>query len=231
MPRIVRNRLAYFALLMVDAEVQKIHWNEATAGSNTTIVDRQVEAHYHALCTGDVELAKSTALYYGSELSEIARRLSIEAADIEDDSEKRSRFKAAADLFHHVVAHFDETDAYAWEYYAYNLARAGLPETNRVLDAYQRAFTLRRGNPLYHGRLLGFRAQLGQRIVDEAISSMRRYALDAPQRESMSFFAEPVMSGLWRGAQRQQTRELLAACGALLETLAPRAMQKATWAK
>jgi hypothetical protein len=161
MPRIVRTRLAHLAQLMVDAEVQKIHRSEAEIGQDLAAA-LQVEAHYHAICTGDVDLVMRTAVYYGSELSEVARRLSVEAQDTEDDFEKRRLFAAAADLFRHVVTSFDETDAYAWEYYGYNLARAGSSNVMEILNAYQRASTLRPGNPLYHGRLLGFRAQLAR---------------------------------------------------------------------
>jgi hypothetical protein len=231
MPRIVRDRLDQLAQMMVEDEAQEIHRAEAELGPNYFMAALQVEAHYHAICTGDVELAKRTAVYYGSELSEIATRLSVEAQDTEDDSVKRRLFMAASNLFHHIVETFDETDAYAWEYYGFNLARAGSPDRAEILEAYRRAHTLRRGNPLYHGRWLGFRAELGQQVVDEAIDAVQRYAMDPPERESVSSFAEAILSGLWRGVQRQQVRKLLASCGALLERLAPRVIQKAAWAK
>jgi hypothetical protein len=231
MPRIVRNRLAHLAQMMIEDEAQQIHRAEAELGPGDFMAALRVEAHYHAICTGDAELAKRTAVYYGSELSEVATRLSVEAQDLEDDSAKRERFMAAANLFHHIVETFDETDAYAWEYYGFNLARAGSPDRPEILDAYRLAHTLRRGNPLYHGRWLGFRAELGQQVVDEAIDGVQRYAMDPPERESVSFFAEAILSGLWRGAQRQQARKLLTSCGALLERLAPRVMSKAAWAR
>lgn len=230
MPRIVRARLTHLAQVMIEDEAQQLHRTEAELGSNIPAADSRVEAHFHALCTGDVELAKHTAVYYGSELSEVAKRLSVEAQDTEDVVERKRRFLAAADLFHHVVQSFDETDAYAWEYYGYNLARAESSDSEAILDAYQRAHNLRRGNPLYHGRLLGFRAQLQQQVVDEAITGVHRYAMDPPERESVSFFAEAIVGGLWRGGQRQQTRRLLDACRPLLERLAPRVIAKTSWA-
>lgn len=231
MPRIVRDRLDHFARMMVEDQAQQLHRAEAELGSGTSVAALQVEAHYHAICTGDVELAKQTAVYYGSELSEIATRLSVEAQDAEDDSAKKRLFMAAAKLFHYIVETFDETDAYAWEYYGFNLARADSPDRAEILEAYRRAHTLRRGNPLYHGRWLGFRAQLGQQVIDEAIEGVQRYAMDPPERESVSFFAEAVLSGLWRGAQRQQVRKLLDTCEAMLERMAPRVMQRAAWAR
>jgi hypothetical protein len=230
MPRIVRARLAQLAQLTVAVELQGVHRSEAEADANAD-TGTQVEAHYHAICTGDIELAKRTAVYYGSELSEVATRLSLEAQDTQELSEKQRLFTAAADLFHHVVTSFDDTDAYAWEYYGYNLARAESADAAEILEAYRRAFALRPGNPLYHGRLLGFRAELGQRVVEEAIASVHQYALDAPERESVSLFVEAVMKGLWRGVQRQQAHKLLTSCHALLERLAPRTLQRAAWVR
>ena len=235
MPRIVRDRLDHLARVMMEDEVQELHRAEAERAeatrSDSSVAPLQVEAHYHALCTGDVELAKRTAVYYGSELSEVATRLSVEAQEIEDEVEQKQRFLAAAKLFHHIVETFDETDAYAWEYYGFNLARADSSDRAEILEAYRRAHTLRRGNPLYHGRWLGFRAQLGQQIAEEAIEGVQRYAMDPPERESVSFFAEAVLSGLWRGSQRSQARRLLVTCGAMLERLAPRAIRKTDWAR
>jgi hypothetical protein len=230
MPRIVRARLAQLAQMMVAVELQEVHRSQAEPGASTD-AETQVEAHYHAICTGDIELSKRTAVYYGSELSEVATRLSLGAQDVQELSEKKRLFTAAADLFHHVVTNFDDTDAYAWEYYGYNRARADSADAAEILEAYRRAFTLRPGNPLYHGRLLGFRAELGQRIVEEAIASVHQYALDAPERESVSFFIEAVMKGLWRGVQRQQAHKLLTTCHALLERLAPRTLQRAAWVR
>jgi hypothetical protein len=230
MPRIVRDRLDHFARVRMEDEAQALHRAEAES-ADTSAAALQVEAHYHAICTGDVELAKRTAVYYGSELSEVATRLSVEAQEVEDKAAQRRGLLAAAKLFHYIVETFDETDAYAWEYYGFNLALAESPDRDEILEAYRRAHTLRRGNPLYHGRWLGFRAQLGQQIADETIEGLQRYAMDPPERESVSFFAEAVLSGLWRGSQRAQARKLLATCEAMLERLAPRAMRRADWAK
>jgi hypothetical protein len=229
MPRIVRNRLTYFAQAVVAGEVDKVHRREASATASSA--DLLVEAHYHAICVGDIELAKQTAVYYGSELSEVARQLSLSAQELEDEGERRRRFLAAANLFHYVVTDFDNTDAYAWEYYGYNLARGGSSDSTEIRHAYECAYNLRRGNPLYHGRWLGFRAGLGEHVVKEAIDGVRRYALDPPEREPVSFFAEALLRGLWRGRQTQQANELLDACGPLLSQLAPRAMTMAHWAR
>jgi hypothetical protein len=51
MPRIVRARLAHLAQFMVDTEVQRIHRMEAEVRQDT-VAALQVEAHYHAICTG-----------------------------------------------------------------------------------------------------------------------------------------------------------------------------------
>jgi len=219
-PRLTRERLYRLAEVTLDAEVEQIHHAEAEAGTQTGIeIDDAVEAHYHAVCTGDADLAKRTAAYYGSELSDVARRLSLDAKAA-PPGERKHLFRRAADLYLYVLQNFDDTDAYAWEYRGYNLALAD-GSASEVREAYAKANALRPGNPLYHGRLLGVRGQLGERIVEEALAGINKYALDDQEREPVAYFAKAVLDGLRRGGERPQERAIVSKCRDVLQALAP----------
>ena len=231
-PRLVRRRVVAVAGFVHSDEYDALHRLEAERGAAGTLSTAElVEAHYHAVWTGDVELAKQTARYYGSELCEVARRLSLQANDLLDNpAERRRLYSSAADLYRHVVTRYDATDAYAWEYLGYNLALAKSTDTSQALAAYREAYRLRRGNPLYHGRFLGYRGQLGERIVPEAVAGIGEYAPDEPERGALSYFAKAVFDGLWRGGQQAQAREILLQCEANLADLDPAGV-KTDWAR
>jgi hypothetical protein len=220
MPRTVRARLAGLAEGTMPAEVAALHVAEGRAATPTSSVSEVVEAHHHAVRSGDLDLAVTTARYYGSELAEVAKQISRDAAG---PPASKQGFARAAQIYQTILDRFDATDAYAWEYYAYNLARADGP-SDEVLRAYQRAHAHRPRNPLYHGRWLGYRGQLGEVVVAEAIAGIREYALERDQsRQPVSFFARAVFAGLDRGDAHGQVTAIRAACGALLRDLAPNA--------
>jgi hypothetical protein len=132
----------------------------------------------------------------------------------------------AAELFQEVVDRFDATDAYAWEYLGYNLARANDASQNeRILKAYERAYNLWRKNPLYHGRLLGFRGKLGMYVAPEVMRGLDRYVSEyRDESDAVSYFAETALTGLRRGGQQAQLDEILSRRRSILERFAPRAL-------
>lgn len=151
-------------------------------------LDEELEAHYHAISSGDVNLAVKTARYYGADLRRLARRLS-----------DQKRYAEAADIYRTIVERFDRTDAYAWEYYAYNLAlehRAAIPaEVERTIrEAYRKACDYDEDNPLYRGREVGFRARMGEDVQGEFDSYV--YQFQQMPWSAVSFFARPVLEAL-----------------------------------
>lgn len=184
-----------------------------------------LEAHHHAVLAGDVERAKSSGRFHGLELRALATQLSARAAEQRDSS----GFERAASLFRYVLDHFDPSDAYAWEYLGYNLARAHIPGREAdVRRAYERAHELWPGNPLYHGRLLGYRAELGEDVAEVAVGLMFRYAnlFAADGDDGLSYFADAVVSGMMRGGRWSQMRRVRSERGALLEERAPRVWER-----
>lgn len=161
--------------------------------------EQLVEAHHHAIAAAEEDMAVETARYYGTDLRELAYSLSA-ARD----------FTAAARLYERIVTEFDEKDAYAWEYLAFNLARAkgaGATELQRraIEDAYQRASELAPSNPLYRGRLLGYQARLGRDVRAAVERALHLWARD---RTALSFFGKPVLEGLRAGRKQSLANEL-----------------------
>lgn len=225
MPRLVRDQLRAFAPLGMAKEVRRLHAQMAAQTLQDRATSDQLEIHHHAVLARDVERAKGTARFYGTELRDLATQLSLEANRRGD----RAGFRRAADLFEYVVLRFDPSDAYAWEYYGYNLARTSrtLDATTRarVREAYDRAHRLWPGNPLYHGRLLGFRGEHGENVTADVSSWLDRYVQQfGDERDAVSFFAEAALNGLRRGHQDQQVAQIVARKRPLLERFAPRAL-------
>lgn len=226
MPRLVRDLLRRFAQLGMASETRGLHERLAAEPIETKGTSAQLEIHHHAVLARDVERAKLTALFYGTELRDLATQLSLEG----HRERERAKFAQAAELFKYVVNTFDSTDAYAWEYLGYNLARAG-DVTNRpqIREAYEKAHRLWPDNPLYHGRLLGFRGQLGQDIVADFASWFDRYVNKfGDERGAVSFFAEATLKGLRRGGRKDQVARIVAQKRALLDRFAPRALTVVT---
>ncbi|KYF85886.1 hypothetical protein BE20_13450 [Sorangium cellulosum] len=228
MPRLMREILRGFALLSMPGAVNALHRRLGARPIEGEPVAEQIEIHHHAVQAGDVALAKRTARFYGTELSDLARQLSIEAHREADRHSKAAKFKKAAELFDYVVSQFDKTDAYAWEYLGFNLARAhDASQNDRILDAYEKAHTLWRDNPLYHGRLLGFRGKLGEWVAPEIMRWLDHYVSQyGDEREAVSYFAEAALAGLRRGGQRAQLDTVLSRKRSILERFAPRALSR-----
>lgn len=219
-PRRIRSMLSAYAAFEKDKR-RAVHAAIASEGFEHRPIDVQAEIHHHAVRAGDVERAKSTARYYGDELRELATQLSRESKEFDD----------AATLFRHIVEHFDATDAYAWEYLGYNLARWDRSTGNRgrhqaeILDAYRKALQHARSNPLYHGRELGYKAELGFDIRGEFDRYIAEY-YRLFDESGVSRFVEPVLDGLHRGKFDEEIKRILTQWRALLERTAPRSIAK-----
>lgn len=125
------------------------------------VPSQSIEAHWHAIMAGDAERALATARYYLNDLREIAKRHSASR-----------RWHDAAEIYARILEH-DDSDAYAWEYWGYNLARldddADAPRRTEAIErAYARAHALAPSNPLYHGRMLGFALRRHTATIEDA---------------------------------------------------------------
>jgi hypothetical protein len=222
MPRLVRDLLRRFAPLGMAGETRRLHERLAALPMKTEGTAVKLEIHHHAVLARDVERAKNTAIFYGTELRNLATQLSLEGGRVGE----RAKFARVAELFEYVVSNFDPTDAYAWEYLGYNLARADeATNRSRILQAYEKAHQLWPDNPLYHGRLLGFRGRLGRDIVADFARSLDQYVNKfGDERDAVSFFAEAALRGLRRGKEVNQVTRIVAQKRALLERFAPRAL-------
>jgi hypothetical protein len=174
------------------------------------LVDEQLEVHHHAVEGGNLEDAKRTALYYGADLRSLAFRMSRE-----------ERYAEAARVYQIILDEFDPEDAYALEYLGYNMAldahrrvaRGGETltpeEQRRILNVYARAADKAKTNPLYDGRLLGFRAQLGEPVRTRFDELMRSYRETSRwKKTAMGYFAKAVFDGLARGSRIGERDEL-----------------------
>jgi tetratricopeptide (TPR) repeat protein len=203
MPRAARDQLRALASRSMPEEIQGLHRRWGHAGSSSLPPDAALETHFHAVQGGDLDDALATAHYYVSDLRELAFRWSHD-----------ERHEDAARVYRAILDH-DPDDTYAWEYLGYNLALACPEEepsrerANEILAAYQKAFELDRKNPLYHGRLLGFRAQLGEDVELEFHRGMKRYLTDYDRTEAASYFAEPVLRGMARGRWGRKRFEIV----------------------
>jgi hypothetical protein len=171
-----------------------------------TVEDR-VELHFHAVESGDATLAVDTAQHYGADLRRIAYARSRK------QGATRADFESAARIYRTIVEEFDASDAYAWEYLAYNLARAHgdepsyPPDVEReIVAAYARATEIDPSNPLYKGREIGFQARLGRRVYDRLRHWMYRFSRSAGDR-GLVIFADQVLKGMSRAARQDLARE------------------------
>lgn len=216
MPRRVRRHVAVFAKALEPERLDAVHRRLAR---DTALEDRpveaQIEVHYHAARSGDEELATRTARYFGFELRALATEKSREKKD----------YAGAARLFRHLVETFDETDAYAWEYLAYNLARAH-GDSEEVLCAYERAHELDKNNPLYLGRFLGQQARMGRTVKGTFDRAMQRYASAGDVADYVSWFVMPVFDGLRAQGRLKERDELARNWRGLLERYAPKVLEK-----
>jgi tetratricopeptide (TPR) repeat protein len=204
MPRSVRVYLEQQAMASMALELGAEHRRLASIELGRGDIDAEIEAHHHATRVHpanaeDIQRAVDTARYYVADLREMGVRLST----------VEHRYADAADVFQQIVER-DPTDAYAWEYLGYNLARsyqdAPVPDEGRerIIQAYKNAIGHDRDsdNPLYHGRLLGFRARVDEDIRGEFDQKMHRYLASANATSAVRYFAEAVLNGMPRGPQR-----------------------------
>lgn len=203
MPRAVRSFLERRASAVYPEVAGSIHrWLSLTELEQGDVVN-ETEAHFHAIevspvCAADIERARSTARYYASTLREMAVRLSV----IE------RRWTDAAALFEGIVQQ-DPTDAYAWEYLGYNLARGyeGKPvpsrEADRIEKAYWNATFYNPGNPLYEGRLIGFLARMGGAVEAMFDEKLRTHLRPGAPPEGVSYFAKTALAGMSREQRRK----------------------------
>lgn len=222
MPRLVCKLLRGFALLSMEDEVQRIHSRLGAEPITDRSKEDQIEIHHHAVKTGDLELAMRTAVFYGTELRDLATRMGLEAKRCRD----RSKHRKAAEIFEHVIHRFDGADAYAWEYLGYNLALTrDAAQRDRIRHAYEQAHRLWPTNPLYHGRLLGFLGQHGDDIAREVVRWIDRYVNQyGDEHEAVSYFVEPALRGLLRGGRSEQIAWILKHRRSILERFAPQAL-------
>lgn len=204
LPRGARATLRVRAELSLGDEWQELHRWVGGELELQESVEAKLESHHHAVRGGSLERALATAWYYGADLRELAYGWS-----------RDGRFREAAEVYRQLVQQFDDEDAYAWEYLAYNLARdlqdrePREAEAEEILGAYDRAFKLDRNNPLYHGRLLGFLARLGRDVEIQFHRGMERYATNYAGTSAMSFFAKPVLEGMIAGRYGKRRLEIV----------------------
>lgn len=210
-PRIVRDVVLARAEAEDPDEVEKDHrWvfeqlrspSLLTQAHQLTQVHQLIECHHHAVHGLLIKEALDTAKFYATDLRELAIRLS-----------RKNKWYEAASVYLKIVEHSDPEDAYAWEYRGYNLVRDDA-EKHRgdILKAYRKAFEIDSTNPLYHGRLLGFRARVGEDIRAEFEHSISRYTWRGVDR-----FASEVLKGLKRGKQVRTAKQLIDAHPSLLK--------------
>jgi hypothetical protein len=212
MPRRVRALLENQARLSVPGEIAAVHARLARPALAIVTGELSLEVPFHALRSGDIEQAKATAVF-SADLRDFGARLSREG-----------KYADAAELFQYLVDTFDPKDAYAHEYLGYNLARAaGMTEKDRILLAYEAAHRhANEKNPLYHGRLLGFRGELGHDISSDFDRAMKVYA--SSNWSATAYFAEAVFKGLARGHRDELRARLSSQWGSILKRLAPRVL-------
>lgn len=202
---------------------ERAHLWLAEQDRDATDHERIIEAHHHAVRSGDMELAKATARLHGYELRALATARSREHDD----------FKGAAELFRYLVDVFEPTDAYSWEYLGYNLARWDMHDGifgrhyDEIREAYQRAHDLDPNNPLYHGRWLGYRAECRLDITAEFQRGIAKYLRDyEAHEEALSLFTMPVLDALRRSKRSDELVGLMAKWRAVLERHAPKVLEK-----
>jgi tetratricopeptide (TPR) repeat protein len=201
---------------------ERAHLWLAKRDRDVTDPERILEAHHHAVRSGDMELAKATATLHGYELRALATARSRELD-----------FEGAAKLFRYLVEAFEPTDAYSWEYLGYNLARWDMQDDifgrhyEEIRAAYQRAHELDPNNPLYHGRWLGYQAECRRDITRELERGITKYLRDYDAHDDgLSLFAMPVLDGLRRGRRSDELDGLIAKWRPVLEKHAPKVWEK-----
>jgi len=215
MPRAVRRFYRGLAEGTGDIDARNEHWWFAKQLGKSTAVEDRIEQHYHSVCAHSVEEAFETATYYVADIRALAVWLSRKG------SINENFYAKAAEIFGRLWK-LDPSDAYAWEYWAYNTSRSSAnpfvvampPLRSKIREAYETAWRLevsRAGNelanPLYHGRWLGFRGgECEEDVFGEFVASLNNYR--SVSEEAMAWFAKPVIQGIRRSPSRQHRETL-----------------------
>lgn len=211
MPRAIRDYYRPIAETTGDIDARGAHQWIADHLSDLSDggISGQLERHHHRIGAHDVEGAFDSGAHYVADIRSLGVWLSRMGRINE------ANYLHAADVFERLCA-VDQTDAYSWEYWAYNRARGESPWVRtadplrqRLADAYERAWRLdleRRAaeygrgpaatNPLYHGRWLGFRAECEEDIVAEMKEGVATYA--EINERAVAWFGKPVVQGARR---------------------------------
>ena len=169
LPALLREHVEPRARLACDLAV--LHHEIAVRAApsiDTRPVPQSVEIHRHAVESGDVTLAASTARHFANDLRRLAFDLGTRAGKRAD----------AAAVYRRIVE-LDDQDAYAHEYLAYNLdqhaqrSMAPRAPSDEILAHYETAKRLEPENPLFVGRWLACRARRGENVAPE----LRRYVV------------------------------------------------------
>jgi tetratricopeptide (TPR) repeat protein len=200
-PRLVRQYLARRRWSLEPTRAsEESRWLANQHGGKAS-AEETIERHHHAVLGGDVDQALASARYYGTDLRQLAYRLSMER-----------RFGEAAEIYRAIVEQYDDQDAYAWEYLGYNMARAdvagpGAGRYREVRAAYDRAHRLDAENPLYHGRLVGLDAEQGEDVLPIFARALRIYESTVGD-SGVSYFAKPILAGLRRAGCHAALQEI-----------------------
>ena len=194
MPRLVRQIVLTRAKATDPDCVEKDHrWVFEHVPSSETSIGLRIERHHHAVHGLLIQEAIDTAEFYATDLRELAIELSL-----------NDRWRDAS-LVYKAIIERDYKDAYAWEYLGYNLLREDAHRhVQEILEAFTTAQELDPTNPLYHGRLLGFRGRLGNEIEGEFRDALERYTWRGVDR-----FASEVLKSLRRGGKSELARKLV----------------------
>lgn len=187
MPRVVRTFYRTLAERTGDIDARAEHAWLAQRPTVQGEAEPAIERHFHAISADDADLALKTASFYVQDLRLLAARIGRRGG-------VHNCLKAAR-LFEHITKH-DPEDAYAWEYYGLNMARCNprskAPDLrDRVLGAYERAASLDPDNPLFAGRLDGWKARWGHPDVYNRFRH-QVYAL-TPHTKAASWYAHQVL--------------------------------------
>lgn len=199
MPRLVRQFYVRRAETTGDIDARSEHrWLATRPGAEP---GELIESHHHAIEAGDIELAMETARFYVNDLRRLATRLGRRRGP--------GDVQRAARLFGRITRK-DPHDAYAWEYYGYNLAQVD-PQTEVIERAYRQACAIEPTNPLYRGRLVGWIGRKGGDVVEETIHRISTEY--GPTSIAASWFAYQVLKALEHARRRDQIHQLSESLG------------------
>ena len=192
MPRRLRRHFLALAagLDAIDAPAEH-RWLAKNVGPTN-----QVERHFHAVAGGDIESAKESSIWYTNDLRLATFPLTAD-----------SRFREAAAIYD-FIRQTDEKDAYAHEYFGWNLWRnktylSDVVERTRIRDAYNQAHQLDPGNPLYYGRALGFRAECNENVAPELTRRIRAMTAEGRSEVAIKWFTQAALNGMVTGRREK----------------------------